>query len=51
MKILRLFLVCGQFKGKYERNESEKKKQNERKSEKKIYLKLISKLFVYIILN
>lgn len=36
MKILRLFLVCGQFKGKYERNESEKKKKkkNERKSEK-----------------
>lgn len=35
MKILRLFLVCGQFKGKYEWNESEKKKkQNERKSEK-----------------
>lgn len=26
MKILRLFLVCGQFKGKYERNESENKK-------------------------
>lgn len=35
MKILRLFLVCGQFKGKYERNENEnKKKKNERKSEK-----------------
>lgn len=27
MKILRLFLVCGQFKGKYERNESENKKK------------------------
>lgn len=36
MKILRLFLVCGQFKGKYERNESENKKKIEWKKKWKI---------------